>query len=172
MTRIALALLLTACSGGAADIPDPPKEGQAKSEPSHDGHDHGNDHGHDHDKPDAATPDKPAAGAKVMFVSPADGDKVKSPLKVVMGVEGMTIQPAGDLKAGTGHHHLIIDSDPVAFGTAVPADETHIHFGKGETEAEVELEPGEHKLMLQLADGVHRSYGEQMSATITVTVEK
>lgn len=170
MTRIALALLLTACSGGAADIPDPPKDGQMEAVgPSHD---HGHDHGHDHDKPDAATPDKPTAGAKVMFVSPADGDKVKSPLTVVMGVEGMTIQPAGDLKAGTGHHHLLIDTDPVAFGTAVPADETHIHFGKGQTEAEVELKPGEHKLILQLADGVHRSYGEQMSATITVTVEK
>ena len=162
MTRIALALLLTACTGGAADLPDPPKDGQVKAEPDHD---------HDHGKSDAAEALKPTPGAKVMFVSPADGDKVKSPVKVVMGLEGMTIQPAGELKAGTGHHPLVIDSDPVPFGTAVPADETHIHFGKGQTEAEVELKPGEHKLMLQLADGVHRSYGEQMSTTITVTVE-
>lgn len=173
MTRIALAFLLTACAGGAADTNVEPAPAPVAAKDGDHGHDHGDGHGHDHgdEKKDAMAMAKATAGAKVMFTAPADGATVKSPVKVVMGLEGMTIQPAGELKEGTGHHHLIIDSDPVPMGTAVPADETHIHFGKGQTEAEVELKPGKHTLMLQLADGAHRSYGKQMSASITVTVE-
>lgn len=151
--------LLTACSGGAAETPTP----APAPDKTHDAHD---DHA-----ADPMAMEKPPEGAKVMFVEPADGAELTSPVKVVMGVEGMTVQPAGELKTGTGHHHLIIDSDPVAFGTAVPADETHIHFGKGQTEAEVELKPGQHTLTLQFADGSHRSYGDSMTAKITVTVK-
>ena len=36
----------------------------------------------------------------------------------------------------------------------------------------MKLEPGTHTLTLQFADGNHNSYGEAMSETITVTVEK
>ncbi|MEC7948247.1 MAG: DUF4399 domain-containing protein [Myxococcota bacterium] len=111
-----------------------------------------------------------AAGAKVFFVSPADGATVKGPVTVKMGVEGMTVQPAGQLTEGTGHHHVIIDAKGVPKGTAVPADDQHIHFGKGQTETTLELAPGEHTLTLQFADGAHRSYGPEMSATIKVTV--
>jgi hypothetical protein len=53
----------------------------------------------------------------------------------------------------------------------VGADATHIHFGKGQEETELELEPGEYTLTLQFADGFHRSYGEKMSTTIKITVE-
>lgn len=152
-----LLALLTACSGGAPETPAPaPAPAPDKTHEDH--------------AADPMAMEKPADGARVMFVEPADGAEVASPVKIVMGVEGMTVQPAGELKTGTGHHHLIIDSEPVAFGTAVPADETHIHFGKGQTEAEVELQPGQHTLMLQFADGAHRSYGDTMSAKITVTV--
>jgi hypothetical protein len=55
-------------------------------------------------------------------------------------------------------------------GMVVPKDETHIHYGQGQTEAEVPLAPGPHALTLQFADGNHVSYGEQLSSTITVTV--
>lgn len=116
----------------------------------------------------------PATGSrKVSFVSPKDGAKVKSPLKIKMGLEGMKIRPAGEapLDKTTGHHHLIIDGGPIAIGTTIPADEKHIHYGKGQTEAEVELSPGKHQLTLQLADGLHASYGPKLSATITVEVQ-
>ena len=116
-------------------------------------------------------PEPEAASGKVVFVSPADGDTVKSPVKIVMGVEGMEVKPAGTQDEGTGHHHIIIGPAGIEKGTVVPADETHIHFGKGQTEAEVELEAGEHKITLQFADGNHTSYGEVMAATITITVE-
>ncbi|MEL6349341.1 MAG: DUF4399 domain-containing protein, partial [Myxococcota bacterium] len=94
-----------------------------------------------------------------------------SPVKVKMGVEGMTVQPAGELKEGTGHHHIIIDKGGIAEGQAVPADEQHIHYGKGQTETELELTPGKHSLTLQFANGLHQSYGEVMASTITITVE-
>jgi hypothetical protein len=55
-------------------------------------------------------------------------------------------------------------------GQAIPADDMHLHFGKGQTETEVTLKPGEHKLTLQFADGAHRSYGPKMSKTIKITV--
>ena len=40
------------------------------------------------------------------------------------------------------------------------------------TETELELPPGEHTLRLQFANGAHLSYGEKMSATITVKVQE
>lgn len=109
-------------------------------------------------------------GAAVFFVSPKDGETVTSPVKVVFGLSGMDVQPAGMPQGGTGHHHLIIGPAGVPTGDVVPADETHIHFGKGQTETEVTLDPGEHTLTMQFADGLHRSFGEQLKATITITV--
>ena len=110
--------------------------------------------------------------ASVFFVSPKDGDTVKSPFKVEMGVSGMQIQPAGEVNEGFGHHHLIIDGSFIEEGVIVPADPTHIHYGKGQIVTDdIELNPGKHTLTLQFADGVHTSFGESMSKTIEITVE-
>lgn len=126
--------------------------------------------GEDHDKHAHDAGHEAAEGSRVFFVAPADGATVKGPVTVKMGVEGMKVQPAGQLTEGTGHHHVIIDAGGVAKGTAVPADDQHIHFGKGQTEATLALSPGEHTLTLQFADGAHRSYGPDLAATIKVTV--
>jgi hypothetical protein len=56
-------------------------------------------------------------------------------------------------------------------GLVIPADEKSLHFGKGQTEADVKLTPGDHKLTMQFGDGSHRSYGPEMSQTITVHVK-
>jgi hypothetical protein len=128
--------------------------------------------GMDHGKMDAGAHIGPVPeGAKVYFVSPADGATVTSPVKIQMGVDGMEVQPAGKIQDGSGHHHIVIDADSVAKGTLVPADDKHKHFGKGQTETELQLAPGQHTLQLQFANGVHLSYGEQMSSKITITVE-
>lgn len=111
------------------------------------------------------------ATPEVSFVEPADGATVSSPVSVKMGVSGMTVQPAGKLVEGSGHHHLIIDGEPVAAGTPVPADAKHLHFGKGQTETSVELPPGKHTLTLQFADGLHQSYGPALSKTIEIDVK-
>lgn len=127
----------------------------------------------------AATVDLPTvpAGAKVFFVAPADGSRIEGALvegrialPVKMGAKGIAIKPAGPVEAGSGHHHVLIDSAPIAAGAIVPKDEQHLHFGQGQTEATLQLTPGEHTLTMQLADGIHRSYGEPLAATIKVTV--
>ncbi|MEL6179588.1 MAG: DUF4399 domain-containing protein [Myxococcota bacterium] len=111
--------------------------------------------------------------AKVFFAFPQDGSKIYATSTVAFGLEGKTIAPAGQKldDKSYGHHHLIIDGKPIEAGKPVPADETHIHFGKGQTETEIKLEPGKHTLTMQFADGSHLSYGPDMSATITVEVE-
>lgn len=124
----------------------------------------------------AALPEVPV-GAKVFFVSPADAATLTGPLEngkisinVEMGATGITIKPAGAVEAGSGHHHILIDSEPIPAGAPVPKDEQHLHFGKGQTQASIALTPGTHSLMLQLADGIHRSYGPALSASIKISV--
>ena len=43
------------------------------------------------------------------FVELKDGAEVVSPVKVVMGVEGMKIKPSGDVAAGTGRPNILIN---------------------------------------------------------------
>jgi hypothetical protein len=106
----------------------------------------------------------------VYFVNLKDGEQVKSPLIVQMGVKGMEVEPAGKVNEMKGHHHLIIDGSFVEKGQMVPKDETHLHFGKGQTTDTLKLSPGSHTLTLQFADGMHRSYGKDWSSTITINV--
>lgn len=110
-------------------------------------------------------------GAKVFFVSPKNGDVIKGDVKVQMGVEVMTVKAAGEVVAGTGHHHILIDTDAVGKGAVVPSDDKHKHFGKGQTETTLKLAPGKHTLKLQFANGIHASYGEKLSTEISITVE-
>lgn len=116
---------------------------------------------------------KPAQGPRIFFASPADKAKVKSPVKLKFGAEGLTVGPAGLKMADKtyGHHHIVVDGKPIKLGSMVPKDATHIHFGKGQTEAEIPLSKGTHTLTMQFADGAHRSYGKGYSSTITVEVE-
>lgn len=108
----------------------------------------------------------------VHFVQPKDGAKVKKTFKVVFGIKGMKVHPAGELIYGTGHHHLIIDGKPMPKMQPIPADDKHIHYGKGQTSDTITLKPGKHTLTMQFADGAHRSYGEEWSQTITVYVQE
>lgn len=127
----------------------------------------------DHAASTAAPPvpmEAPPAGAKVSFGNLVDGATVQSPLTVQMVAVGMAVQPAGELKAGTGHHHIIVDGGPMNAGDFVPKDATHIHFGDGSTTATLNLTPGPHTLTLQFADGLHRAYGPAMAATVKINV--
>lgn len=129
----------------------------------------------------ASQPAPPAvtapAGAKVFFIEPKDGAELTGPtvdgkvqINIKMGVEGIGVQAAGQQVQGMGHHHLIIDGEHIALGAVVPKDDTHLHFGKGQTETTAALSPGEHSLVLQFADGAHLSYGDQLSARIKIKV--
>ena len=107
----------------------------------------------------------------VYFENLTDGQEVSSTVLVEMGVKGMEIEPAGEVNKGKGHHHIIIDGGYMNTGETIPADANHIHYGKGQTEATIELTPGQHTLTLQFANGLHQSYGEEWSKTITVNVK-
>jgi hypothetical protein len=112
-------------------------------------------------------------GAKVFFRNLKNGQKIKkdTDFKVLFGVKGMALKPAGDLSVNTGHHHLVIDGLPVDKGTPVPFDDRHHHFGKGQMETTIKLPAGKHSLILQFANGAHLSYGPELSATIDVIAE-
>ncbi|KND57574.1 ATPase component of ABC transporters with duplicated ATPase domain [Candidatus Paraburkholderia schumanniana] len=81
------------------------------------------------------------AQARVYFIAPKDGATVTSPVHVKFGVDGMSVAPAGTMTEGTDHHHLLIDGKPVPQGTVIPANETTLHYGKAQTEADVKLPP-------------------------------
>jgi len=112
-----------------------------------------------------------ANAQNIDFVTPKDGDTVTSPFMLKFAVKGMEVSPAGEIKPGTGHHHVLIDTDAVPENEVIAMDTQHKHFGKGQTETELTLPPGEHVLSLQFADGAHRSYGEAYRKTIRVTVK-
>ncbi|MFY0650621.1 MAG: DUF4399 domain-containing protein [Cyclobacteriaceae bacterium] len=118
-----------------------------------------------------AKPEMAKEEASVFFKHPEDGATVPSPVFIEMGVKGMQIEPAGKVNEGFGHHHILINQDNWPVGQVIPASDSTIHFGKGQTDASLELEPGNYKISLQFADGVHTSYGPDMSATINITVE-
>lgn len=133
------------------------------------------DHDMNHMPATGNVPALPAVpeGAKVFFKNLKNDQTITCPFKMEMGVEVIKVDTAGPVIAGIGHHHLLIDGpDSIAAGEAVPKDSLHIHFGKGQTEYELNLAPGRHKLTLQMADGLHRSYGGALSATIHVNVKK
>lgn len=115
---------------------------------------------------------KAPAGAKVSFLEPKNGATVSSPFKVKFGLEGMEIAPAGTERMHAGHHHLLINqklADPKA---AIPADDNHKHYGKGQTEAEITLPPGEHTLQLVLGDHNHIPHDPIVqSEVIKITVK-
>jgi Domain of unknown function (DUF4399) len=108
----------------------------------------------------------------VFFVSPANEAVVSSPFKVQFGVKNLTVKPAlEDIEnTSAGHHHLLINLDSLPAGQGIPFTDQHIHFGKGQTDAEVKLPPGRYKLTMQFANGAHVSYGQRLSQTINVTV--
>jgi hypothetical protein len=114
------------------------------------------------------------ADAKVYFINIKDGDTVTSPVKIQFGLSGMGIAPAGAEAPNTGHHHLLIDTtlEGEALNEAIPLDATHLHFGKGQTEATVTLPKGQHTLQLVLGDWSHVPHKPPvMSERITVNVE-
>ncbi|MDH5254789.1 MAG: DUF4399 domain-containing protein [Gammaproteobacteria bacterium] len=112
------------------------------------------------------------AGARVEILSPRDGDMVSSPVKVVFGLEGMTVAPAGDPTPNSGHHHLLVDVAAPDLALPIPKDAQHLHFGQGQTEAEVTLAPGPHTLQLLLGDTTHVPHNPPViSAPITITVQ-
>jgi len=112
-------------------------------------------------------------GAKAYFINLKDGQELTSPFLVQFGLSGMGVAPAGVEKPNTGHHHLLIDTtlSPDQLKAPIPMDDTHKHFGNGQTEAMITLPPGKHTLQLVLGDWSHVPHVPPvMSDVITITV--
>lgn len=111
------------------------------------------------------------ANSKVYFVTPKNNEAVAQTFPVEFAVEGMSAVKAGEIKANTGHHHIIVDGGSVDKDVVIPKDEMHKHFGDGSSKTTLTLKPGKHTLTLQFADGAHKSYGKEMSETISIEVK-
>lgn len=118
------------------------------------------------------TVEEGAPAQQVMFVKPSDEALVTSPFVVSWAASGLIIETAGkSIRPEAGHLHLLINQDFVAAGDVIPMDETHLHFGRGQTSTELTLEPGEYTLRLQMANGAHIAQdGPQYQDEMTVTV--
>src|SRR5579864_9602581 len=114
------------------------------------------------------------AGAEVYIISPKNGATVHADKVLVQfGLKGMGIAPAGIKFDNSGHHHLLIDTDPPADQSApLPATDKIVHFGKGQTETTLNLSPGKHTLQLLFADLNHIPHSPPLlSKKITITVK-
>lgn len=120
----------------------------------------------------ATLPRTPApAGASAYLVEPTDGATVTSPVRVVFGLKGFGVAPAGVERTDAGHHHLLVDTGlPENLGLPIPNDEQHRHFGGGQTEVELTLAPGRHTLQLLLGDHLHVPHDPPIASAV-VTVE-
>jgi len=116
---------------------------------------------------------KPApAGAVAYIIEPTDGAAVSNPVRVVFGLKGIGVVPAGIDRADAGHHHLLIDADVPPLDLPIPADAQHVHFGQGQTETVLTLTPGRHQLRLLLGDHLHMVHEPPIvSAPVTIEVQ-
>lgn len=108
------------------------------------------------------------ASVALVVAEEGDGGEVTAPVDLEMTAEGVTIEEAGAVRPDAGHFHVMVDVGCVTPGEAIPDDESHHHFGDGSASAELDLDPGEHELCLQLGDGAHTAL--DVTDTMTVTV--
>lgn len=108
---------------------------------------------------------------EVAFSNLHDGQRVRSPFLVEFAVRGMGVVPAGKVLAGTGHHHLLVNTPlPWDISQKIPFSDTHKHFGKGQTSTVLDLPPGRHKLRLLFADHDHKphfAYSPEITVEVT-----
>ena len=101
----------------------------------------------------------PSREPETYFTNLKDGDKRETPFVARFGLSMRGLVPAGTSAGRAGHHHLLIYQIlPLDFKKPLPFTDQYIHFGKGQTEAVVNLPPGSYDLRLLLADQGHIPY--------------
>ena len=122
----------------------------------------------------ATAQNKPAGkDTKLYFIWPHDGARLKSPFWCRFGLRNMGVTHAGDEYPNSGHHHLLIDvNEPLNPNEPIPSDKSHLHFGAGQTETQLDLAPGKHTLQLVLGDAKHYPFNPPVvSEKITIRVK-
>jgi hypothetical protein len=113
----------------------------------------------------------PQAAPEIYFRVPADAATVPPTFEVQFGLRNYGVAPATVNFPRSGHFHILINVEPPAPGTIIPADSLHRHYGLGQIETMLTLAPGSYTLRLVLADHEHRVIGpELVSRPIRVTV--
>lgn len=124
-------------------------------------------------EPAEAQPAPAASAPAVMITQPANDAVIEGNSVVVMlEVSNLTIAPAGTMDAGTGHHHLVVDTDLPAAGVAIPSTPgVHIHMGQAQTEMELtDLASGEHMVIAVVGDGAHVPLDPWVADTVRFVV--
>lgn len=110
---------------------------------------------------------------KVSFGNLTGGQEVESPFKVEMKAENLVVEAAtAGITDGHGHFHIIVNSPLPPSTMPIPKDSQHIHYGKGQTEAILDLPVGDYTLHLQFAKGDHVPYDPQISSEVHIRVTK
>src|SRR3972149_724397 len=111
--------------------------------------------------------------AKAYVISPVDGETVQNPVTIRFGLKGMGVAPAGVVMENTGHHHLLLDVKALpSLDSPILKDGNHMHFGGGQTETMLTLQPGTHTLQILLGDHRHIPHDPPVvSERITITVK-
>ena len=110
---------------------------------------------------------------ELYFIEPKDGEIVNGPVKIVFGLSGMGVAPAGIDFPNTGHHHLLVDLENLPdLSKPIPANKNHIHFGKGQTETILDLPKGKRTLQLLMGNYLHIPHKEPViSDKITIFIK-
>ena len=118
-----------------------------------------------------ATPSR--QGAEAYFTNLQNNARIETPFLATFGLtSGWGLAPISVPQGGkSGHHHLLVNRDlPLDFKKALPFDDQYIHFGKGQMETVLTLEPGTYSLRLLLADDKHLPhfvYSKPLKITVT-----
>ena len=112
------------------------------------------------------------ADPELYFIEPEDGEIYSEEVEVKFGLKDFGVAPAGYNIPNTGHHHLIINADLPDLSLPIPANENYVHFGLGQTETTLNLDPGTYTLRLLLGNFLHIPHQEPIySKEITITVK-
>ncbi len=115
----------------------------------------------------------PRLTAEAYFTNLKDDAKIETPFRATFGLSGgWGLAPISKPVDGkSGHHHLLVNRElPLDFKMALPFNDQYIHFGKGQMETVLTLEPGTYNLRLLLADDKHLPhfvYSKPLKITVT-----
>lgn len=115
----------------------------------------------------------PRLAAEAYFTNLQNNARIETPFRLTFGLSnGWGLAPISVPVGGkSGHHHLLVNRDlPLDFKKSLPFDDQYIHFGKGQMETVLTLEPGTYTLRLLLADDKHLPhfvYSKPLQVTVT-----
>lgn len=111
------------------------------------------------------------AEARIVFISPVDGELVKSPVTVQFALTGMDPASPDGGREENVLLYLIVDAPLPDAALPILNNEQQHHFGAEQTEMTLDLKPGLHTLQLIAGDANHVPHEPPVtSARISISV--